>query len=564
MSLVDVLVGTAITLIIFLALFGLLRASFLVSSLAKSKAVATSIATSQMEYVRSLPYDSIGTVGGIPAGVIPQTATTTMNNLSYGVRTFIQYVDDPADGLGALDQTGITTDYKQVKITVTYYTDGTAREVELISSQSPAGLETTTGGGTLQISVVDALGAGIAGATVDIDNPSTVPTVNLTAFSNAAGLVYLPGAATSTDYRIVVTKAGYSTAQTYARDATNQNPTPGYLTVAQNQTTASTFAIDVLAALTIRTFSPIVTASFADTFADSSLLASLSSAAVSGGSVILATDAGGYLASGSAQSQSVAPTYLAGWLSVEAVRSVSVNTNMRVRVVDSAGTPLPDAVLAGNVAGFTAFPIDLSGISTTTYPTLALAADLSTSLATETPSLDSWNLNYRRGPIPLPNIAFDLQGAKTVGTTGAGASIYKTEISDTTGASASKSLSLEWDAYQLGLTGYDVVDACGTPPYSLAPSSVVESSLVLGTNTAHSILVGVRDAGGAVVPGASVTLARTGYTSTITGSSCGAASFGSLSSASDYTITITKTGYTTTVFTNVSISGDTFYEATFD
>lgn len=53
MSLVDVIVGTALILIVFLALLGLLRASLLISSSSKAKAGATAIATTQMEYIRS-------------------------------------------------------------------------------------------------------------------------------------------------------------------------------------------------------------------------------------------------------------------------------------------------------------------------------------------------------------------------------------------------------------------------------------------------------------------------------------------------------------------------------
>ncbi len=55
--------------------------------------------------------------------------------------------------------------------------------------------------------------------------------VNLTTLSDVNGNVYLPGAQPATDYQVSVTKSGYSTAQTYARDSTNQNPTPGYMTV---------------------------------------------------------------------------------------------------------------------------------------------------------------------------------------------------------------------------------------------------------------------------------------------------------------------------------------------
>ena len=49
MSLVDVLVGSAVTLIIFVGLFGLLRASFMVSSLTKAKSGATAGASGHHE-----------------------------------------------------------------------------------------------------------------------------------------------------------------------------------------------------------------------------------------------------------------------------------------------------------------------------------------------------------------------------------------------------------------------------------------------------------------------------------------------------------------------------------
>ncbi|HYF29126.1 MAG TPA: hypothetical protein VEA36_02035, partial [Candidatus Paceibacterota bacterium] len=100
MSLMDVIIGSAVTLIVFVGLFGLLRASFVVSSLTKSKAIATSIAARHLEYIRSLPYDELGTQGGIPAGVIPQIVVSTENGISFETRTFVRYVDDPADGLG--------------------------------------------------------------------------------------------------------------------------------------------------------------------------------------------------------------------------------------------------------------------------------------------------------------------------------------------------------------------------------------------------------------------------------------------------------------------------------
>ena len=149
-------------LVLFLALFGILRASLVLSALAKAKAAAVEVASTQMEYLRGLSYDSLGTVGGIPAGTVAQNATTTVDGVAYGVRTFIEYYDDPADGTGANDTNGVTTDYKIGKVTVSYSMYGLAKNVTLISDFVPPGLESSTGGGTLSIHVVNAAGGNVA------------------------------------------------------------------------------------------------------------------------------------------------------------------------------------------------------------------------------------------------------------------------------------------------------------------------------------------------------------------------------------------------------------------
>ena len=562
-SLVDVLVGAALMLIVFLALAGLLRASLRVSMFVKTQSTAIAIANNQMEYIRSLPYNSVGTVGGIPAGVIAQNATTTQDGTAYGVRTFIDYYDDPSDGTGASDTNGITTDYKRIKVTVSYTTSGQFRQISLNSEYAPLGIETTSGGGTLQIIVVNAAGSPVSGASVQIVNASTSPTVNLTTFSNSAGVVYLPGAATSTQYVVTVSKAGYSTAQTYARDINNQNPTPGYLTVAQNLTTSSTFAIDVLGLLTLQTFSPAVPGIFSDNFANSSKLVSLTNTQVSGGALTLAGSPGSYVLSGTAVSTTTTPVGLSAWNSVSATMTVPGGATTTVQVLDGSGVPIPNAALPGNAAGFTTFPINLSGLSTSTYPSLELSASLVSATSTATPSLTGWSINYQIGSTPLPNVAFTLTGAKTIGTTGGGAPIYKTTQSGNTGSTGVSPLSLEWDSYSLVISGYDVQDACGAPPYALSPGASIVESLTLGAHTANAVRVSVTDGSGTIVPGATVTLSRTGFTRTVTASASGAAYFGGVSSANDYQIVISASGYPTTTLTNISVSGQTFYAAAF-
>jgi hypothetical protein len=560
MSFMDVMVGTALVLLIFTALTGLLQTSLKVSQLAKTRSIATAVAESQMEYIRSLQYDAVGTVGGIPAGLIPQNATSTQNGIEFGVRTFIQYVDDPADGTGAADATGIITDYKRIKVTVSYTANTQPQTVSLVSSYSPPGLETTTGGGTLRISVVNATGAAVPGASVRIVNNSLAPTIDLTAFSDVTGTVFLPGAPTSTDYQVEVSKTGYSSAQTYVRDATNQNPTPGYLTVAENQTTTGTFAIDLLSSLTIRTYYPIATSTWSDTFTSTANIAAQTGTTVVGGSVELLSDINGYAPSGTVVGEEISPTYLANWGVATATTTVPGGTTLRFHVVDGNGTQLPDTALPGNSGGFTG-SVDLYGVSTTTYPTLALAAELSTSATSTTPTLDSWSLSYARGPIPVPSVPFILRGAKTIGSTGAGLPLYKTSVAETTDSTGGIDLDLEWDVYTLSLTSYNVVSACNPPPYTLAPGSTNQSSLYLATSTTNMLLVSVRDTAGAV-PGAAVTI--TGPTDdTVMTDACGSAYFGGIGSGS-YSIGVSKAGYTTFNASSVPVSSHVFYPVSLD
>jgi hypothetical protein len=478
MTLVDVIVGTALVLIVFMGIFGLIRASLQLSGLAKLKAAATEIAESQMEYIRSLEYDEVGTMGGIPAGSISQHASTTNAGLVFDVRTYIIYVDDPADGEGAADATGITTDYKLAKVVVSYEAGSIARDVTLISNIAPEGVETTTGGGTLRISVVDATGDPVSGATVHIENPSTSPTVDFSTFSDVSGIVLLPGAPTSTDYRIEVEKTGYSSAATYARDGTNANPTPGYLTVVGGSTTSGTFAIDLLASLILRTFSPIQAFVSTDLMNSSSGFASFTNAHVTGSTLTLTGAPGTYPSSGSARATATTPNYLASWVNASSTTSLPAGTAARMSVADGTGTLLSDAVLLGNSAGFTG-TIDLSSVSTSTYPSLALVATLTSSDPNVAPQILDWSLGYTAGPIPLPNVPFGLTGAKTIGSTSGGAAIYKTQIASTTGSLATYTSDLEWDLYMLSLTGYDIVLESIESPYELLPGTDVDVSLIL-------------------------------------------------------------------------------------
>lgn len=562
MTLIDVLVGTAIMLVIFLGLFAILRTSAVLSGAAASKAAALAIANGKLEQLRSLDYAAIGTVGGIPSGTIPQETTLVQDSVPFQVRTFISYYDDPKDGTGASDSNGIQADYKRAKITVSYETQAGSREVSVGSTFAPPGIETTTGGGTLRIVVVDADGAPVPGAEVTVINASTSPAINLTTFTDFAGYALFPGAATSTGYRVSATKTDWSTARTYSQDATNQNPTPGHLTIASGQTTTGTFAIDELATVLARTFTPIVPGMWSDTFSDAGQLATQSGTMVAGGAVaLLSSD--GYVPSGNAVSVAIAPSYLVAWHEAAFTSTVPSGTTLLVHVIDGAGTLIPDEALSGNSSGFSASPISLATVSTTTYPSLALRAELGTSATTSTPVVLDWSLAYSRGPVPLPLLPFTLTGAKTIGSTISGTPLYKTEIATTTDASGVRSLSLEWDTYSLAASGYTVLATCPTAPFEILPGASTTADMFFATTTGNALKVFAKTDLGEEVPYASVTLSRTGFTRTLAANACGFAYFGGLVSGSEYTLTASGAGLSAT-HSGVTVSGLSSYDAILD
>ncbi|HUY05313.1 MAG TPA: carboxypeptidase-like regulatory domain-containing protein [Candidatus Paceibacterota bacterium] len=551
-SLIDVIVGVALLLVVFLALFSILRASLALSTLTKAKSAAVELASTQMEYMRGISYDALGTVGGIPAGTITQYATSTVDGVPYTTHTFVEYADDPADGTGANDTNGITTDYKIGEVTVSYSIYGLAKSVSLVSNFAPPGIETSTGGGTLSLHVVDAGGADLGGASVRVVNDTLSPAVDFTTFTNTAGLVTIDGAATSSAYQIYVSRAGYSSAQTYAHTAQNVNPTPGYLTIVKNQTTSATFAIDQLATLTLSSFALATTTVFSDAFADASKLASQSETAAGGGALTLASQA----LSGSARSVTIAPGYLDGWGILSVAIATTTGTSAVVHVDDASGTPLPDAVLPGNIAGFSSFPVSLTSIATSSYPALALEADLTSDSTTTTPALSLWSLSHTEGPAPLPNIAFTLTGTKTIGSDASSTPIYKTIVNDTTGSAAGKTETLEWDAYSIALQGARLIESCPAAPYPLAPASATTTALLIGTPTAYALPLLVTDSAGNAVGDAQATLATSGYAATIPASACGLAYFNGLASTT-YSATVSAPGHTTTVIPSIGVSGNT-------
>lgn len=563
-TLLDAVVGTALMLVVFVGIVGAFRLTVEAVSNNKSRAGAVALANERLEYIRSLSYDAVGTVGGIPSGALEQSTTTLLNDVSYTRRTFISYEDDAGDGLGGGDSNGIIADYKAVKVTVSWQSRQATRTITLVTRISPPGIESAVPGGLLTVSVVNSTAQPVANASVRIVNASVSPAIDLTTYTDSAGVANVIGAPAGSGYQVTVTKSGYSLAQTYSPNATNTDPLPAHLGVALNQTTAATFGIDLLATAHVRTYEPLAAATWSDSFSNMSRIAFSDHIDVSGGSAHLEDVDGVYESAGVVHSTPISAAYLHGWDELTWNDSTPAGTEIVYRVYNSAvEAPVPDSMLPGNSGGFTSSPIDLSNIATSTYPSIALVAEFSTSDTSVTPEMEDWSVTYNAGPAPLGPVSFAMRGAKTVGS-GPGGLVYKYDLTHTTdSAGVAQINNVEWDSYTFSIpasTGYDIASACSPQPSVIPADSSVTTSLYLVPHTTHSLLVDVKSAGGATIPGATVRLYRGVYDTTKQSDSCGNAFYSNLSSGTPgggnaYSIEVSASGYQTYTASDVSVSG---------
>ena len=252
-SLIEVIVSIVILGIISLAFFGIFNAVLKFSLTKRIQIEASILATKQMEIVRNMPYNVIGVVSGIPQGTIPQTQTITRAHIPFTLTADVRYVDDPYDDVSPIDL--LPTDYKQVKFTISWNTRLGSDSLFFLTLVAPKGVENTSGGGILKITVFDANGIPIPQALVDVVNPSeTINLINVLSDNN--GVVLYPGAPESVNgYQVTVDKTGFSASRTYGVNdpAGNAVPNPAHLSVFVESTTDKSFSIDRLSALTIIT-----------------------------------------------------------------------------------------------------------------------------------------------------------------------------------------------------------------------------------------------------------------------------------------------------------------------
>ncbi len=564
-TLIEMLIVIAITVMVFSALF--ITVEYVLHSVTHSRArtSALSLANDRLEYFRSLPYDDVGTIAGIPSGTIPQNSTTTLNDIVFSERVLVEYVDDPADGLltaTTTDSNGIPADYKRLKIEISWTIYGESDSIALVSNIVPRSIETTDGGGTVRVNVIDADSNPLAGASVTLSNNTTTTTISVTKLSDSTGTVLFSGAPAASNYEVLVTAAGYSTDQTYVATTSNPNPITAPFSVLEADISTLTFQIGELSDMDVTTFSDITEGRTDEWFDDGSGVASSSDTAVLSGTLRLEDTAGVYDSSGVAYLTAVTPATLEKWEALTVAGDTPSGTSYQVKLYTLGSTTyslIPDSDLPGNSAGFTGPLVDLSALSVADYPSVVVGVHVATTNSSNTPTIDALELFYRESSTPRTSVAFSAHGNKVIGYDLSAAPIYKTTLSATTDGSGEASFAdVEFDVYDFSFPGaYTVAQSCPVLPLQHLAGVLSSVEVVLVPSVTNSLLLTAVDSTGNLIPGATVTLSRSGYSDTQRANSCGQVFFaGGVSAAIDYQVDISKSGYNTVLLDPYDLNGN--------
>jgi type II secretory pathway pseudopilin PulG len=559
-SLVEILIVSAIMLVVFGGLLISFRYSLELISHSRAKLTALTLANDNMEYIRSLSYNAVGTVSGIPSGLIPQVSTTSLNGITFTKRVLVEYIDDDADGLGAADSNGITTDYKQAKVTLEWTLRGVTKEVFLVSNIIPRSIETDVGGGTVRVNVFDFDNVPLPGASVRLVNNSLIPTIDVTRAADASGIALFGGAPAGGGYEIFVTAPGYSTDQTYQATTSLPNPTTQPIAVVESSISTMNFFIDELSNLDISILTDRIDSQSVESFNDSAGIATSTDVVITGGEVTLAGGVGTYTASGVMYLQEIAPSPLSGWDYIIIEGTNTPNTNMRVQFY--TGTPgsyvlVPEGDLPGNTAGFPLGAISLRGLSANLFPGVTVGVMLTTTDSNDTPQVTEMIIGYSESDIPLSSDSVELRGTKTIGTLADSSVVYKNVHNVLTNGAGEVSVSnIESDEYTAFISGYDIAESCPAEGLNVDPGTSIDLQLLLAPNAVNSMRVAVETAGGSPIVGVEVELSRSGYSETKITTGCGQVFFDGMAADIDYELNLVAPGYAPYNATGITISGD--------
>jgi prepilin-type N-terminal cleavage/methylation domain-containing protein len=219
-----------------------------------------SILEDEMEYIKIVNYEDIGTRNGWPRGILPDEKYVNLNGLNIKIKYFIRNIDDPSDGtVNSTPQDTAPADYKLVELEGECINCSfKVKKQTLTFIVAPKTVESSTRNGSMFIRVIDANGNPVPYANILVVNNAINPQLIINDLSNINGELQLIDIPTGTNiYEISVSKENYSLDRTYppfnSQDPNSFIPEIPHQTVIERGLTIVTFMIDKLSNLKIQT-----------------------------------------------------------------------------------------------------------------------------------------------------------------------------------------------------------------------------------------------------------------------------------------------------------------------
>ncbi len=251
-TLIELLISIGVFLIIITAVYSLFTTIFKTVNQNRLQALASKVANQEMEIIRNMEYENIGTLQGNPSGNLPNTKTETVANSDFNIETYISWFDDLYDGTVEEGDTA-PNDYKRVKISVCWKEIECTNPVTMISDFSSGQTEISEGKGTLKVIVASANGDPVEGAKVEFTRNGTGE--YFYGYTDINGILFQYNLNPGTEiYHVVASKSGHSSDYTIT-PGLNITPSPDKAdpSVLEDQVNPIALSIDRVSNLTIVT-----------------------------------------------------------------------------------------------------------------------------------------------------------------------------------------------------------------------------------------------------------------------------------------------------------------------
>jgi hypothetical protein len=178
----------------------------------EDRLVLHQVANQELEEIRALPYDKVGTEGGNPSGGhLVEDETVTVEGVSVRIQREVIYIEDPA--YHALASTPYPANYRRATIRVAAVGNNRIDPVE-VTTNIAGGAQ----GGTLDITVTNKAGAPAPDVLLVITNTHLSPNVNIDSDAirtDDNGKMLVPGLTVdgTANYFVRGDKAGYNSYQ---------------------------------------------------------------------------------------------------------------------------------------------------------------------------------------------------------------------------------------------------------------------------------------------------------------------------------------------------------------